>query len=53
MQHFVLSIFTAPAFTATIIPLEPCALNAAFRTEFQHLIKSPYFTDTTKREVSG
>jgi hypothetical protein len=30
-------IFTAPTFTATIISLEPCALNAEIH-EFQHFI---------------
>jgi hypothetical protein len=39
-------IFTAPTFKATIISLEPCALNA----DFQHFIprelpKFPYFMD--------
>ncbi len=43
--------FTAPTCTATIIPLEPCPLNAEispFRIEFQHFIlRFLYFTDTT------
>jgi hypothetical protein len=49
-------IFTARTCTATIIPLEPCALNA----EIQHFVlsvsisyESPYFTDTTKRGFRG
>jgi hypothetical protein len=57
----VTKIFTAPTSTSTMIPLEPCALNA----ETQHLVlnfsisywdlikKSPYFTDTTERGVRG
>jgi hypothetical protein len=48
------------SYCTTVIPVEPCALNA----EIQHfvlscniscwdLIKFPYFTDTTKRGVRG
>jgi hypothetical protein len=42
----------------TIIPLEPCALNAeiqhfvlSFSISYRDLIKFPYFADTTKRGV--
>jgi len=53
-------IFTAHNCTATIIPLEPCALNdeiqhfvLSFRIWYWDLIKFPYFMDTTKRGVRG
>ncbi len=52
--------FIAPTRTATIIPLEPCALNAeiqhfvlSFSISYWDLIKFPYFVVTTKRGVRG
>ncbi len=49
-----------PTCTSTIIPLEPCALNAeiqhfvlSFSILYWDLIKLPHFTDTTKRGVRG
>jgi hypothetical protein len=48
------------SYLSTIIPLEPCALNAAiqhfvlsFTISYWDLIKFPYFTDPTKRGVRG
>jgi hypothetical protein len=38
---------------ATIIPLEPCALNAEFSISYWDLIKFPYFVVTTERGVRG
>jgi len=47
-------------FPATIIPLEPCALNVevqhfalSFSISYWDLIKFPYLTDITKRGVRG
>ncbi len=52
--------FNAPAYTATIIPLGPCALNVeiqhfvlSFTIPYWDLIKFPSFADTTKRGVGG
>jgi hypothetical protein len=45
--------FTAPICTRTIIPLEPCALNAEFHTKCFFKIKFTDFTDTTLKGVRG
>jgi hypothetical protein len=39
--------------TGTIIPLEPCELNAEFQHFIPDLIKFPYFMDTTETGVRG
>ncbi len=46
-------IFTAPTCKATIISLEPCALNVEFSISFPDLIKFPYFMDTAETRVWG
>jgi len=46
-------IFTVPTCTATIIPLEPCALNAEIQYFVLRFNKISSLTDTTKREARG
>ncbi len=55
---FFLNASIAPTCTATIIPREPCALNAkiqhfmlSFSISYRDSIKFTYFTDTTRRGV--
>jgi hypothetical protein len=46
-------IFTALTQTIIIVTLEPCTLNAEFQHFILHLIKFPYFADTTERGETG